>query len=222
MIATISADIVRSTSLPKEDRTALCNNLRGVIAYLEKTCPGFRGRIVRGDGMECLVTEYRQVLRMAMLIKLFVKVQVAGMACHDLLRQHGIRFSIGMGEDDGAGSREDVMDSPVLSLSDRNLEKMSGTNLYTAFEMDHAPQFVNHMLGSYVAMLGNFVDLYSAQQSELVFYKLQGRNEEEIGERIGMTPSSVTSQLQGTQWGLLRTALKDFEIIDFKKMYSNT
>lgn len=54
MIATISADIVRSTSLKTEDLIALRNSLKELLDDFEKDYPGFWARIVRGDSIECV------------------------------------------------------------------------------------------------------------------------------------------------------------------------
>ena len=98
MIATISADIVRSTSLQTGDLIELRNRLRGLLDDLEKDYQGFWARITRGDSIECVVSDYRYVLRIAILIKLFVKIQVDRYDCHELLQRYGIRFSVGIAE----------------------------------------------------------------------------------------------------------------------------
>ena len=80
MVATISADLVRSTSLSTQDMMKLRSKLGDLFEDFEKEYPGFWARIVRGDSIECFVPEYRYSLRIAILIKLFVKVLAAEMA----------------------------------------------------------------------------------------------------------------------------------------------
>ena len=62
MIATISADIVRSTSMNTEDLIALRNKLHGLFLDLEEDYPGFWARIFRGDSIECVVPNYSDAL----------------------------------------------------------------------------------------------------------------------------------------------------------------
>ena len=162
MIATISADIVRSTSLQTEDLITMRNKLRLLLDKLEENYPGFWARIVRGDSIECVVPEFRYSLRIAILIKLFVKVQAEGVHCHELLRQHGIRYSIGLGDLNFADKGEDIINGPAIYLSGRNLDDIGRKDLYTAIEMDKTLMSFNNLLGSYVAMVGNLVDSYSA------------------------------------------------------------
>lgn len=218
MIATISADIVRSTSLQTGDLIELRNRLRGLLDDLEKDYQGFWARITRGDSIECVVPDYRYVLRIAILIKLFVKIQVDSLDCHELLQRYGIRFSIGLADINYADKNEDIIDGPAIYISGRNLDEISKKDLYTAFEIEKTSRAFSQVMDSYVALLGNLVDSYSAKQAEVVFYKLLGYKEVEISHRIGVYQSAVNMRSTGAQWGLLNTAIKDFEELTYKEI----
>ena len=219
MIATISADIVRSTSLKTRDLMALRDKLRSLLDQFEEEYPGFWARIVRGDSVECVVPEYRQALRIAILIKLFVKVQAAGLDCHELLQRHGIRFSIGIGSLDYADKKDDIINGEAIYISGRNLDEISRkSSIFTVLEMAAAPPAVNDMMDSYVALLSNLVDSYSAKQAEVVFYKMLGYKEAEISERLGIYQSSVNMRSSQAKWGLIRTAIRDFEEMDSESL----
>lgn len=219
MIATISADIVRSTSLQTEELIDLRNKLRDLLKDFEKDYPGFWARIVRGDSIECYVPEYWYVLRIAILIKLFVKIQAVGYDCHEMLQKHGIRFSIGIADINYADKTEDIINGPAIYLSGRNLDEISRRdNIYVAFEIDNAPNSFSDLLESYVALLSNLVDTYSAKQAEVVFFKMLGFKEVEISKRLGIYQSSVNMRSTSAQWGLLNTAIKDFEKIEFRNI----
>ena len=216
MVATISADIVRSTSLSTRDMMTLRGKLRGLFEELEKEYPGFWARIVRGDSIECFVPEYRFALRIAILIKLFVKVQAAGYDCQELLQRHGIRFSIGIADINYADKADDIINGAAINISGRNLDRIARKDyLYTVFEMDQAPRSLSNLLDSYVAMAGNLTDSYSAKQAEVVFYKLLGLKEVEIARRLGIYQSAVNTRSSGAQWRLLNMAIKDFEELEF-------
>lgn len=218
MIATISADIVRSTSLRTEDLIELRKRLRVLLADLEKDYSGFWARIVRGDSIECVVPEYRYSLRIALLIKLFVKMQADGFDCHEMLQKYGIRFSIGISEIKYADKDEDIIEGPAIYLSGRNLDEISRREIYTAFEIGDAQKSLNNLMDSYVALLGNLVDTYSAKQAEVVFFKLLGYKEVEISQRLGISQAAVNIRSTGAQWGLLNMAIKDFEKLELKKI----
>ena len=219
MIATISADIVRSTSLSTEDLIRLRNELRNLFEDFEKDYPGFWARIVRGDSIECFVPEYKYVLRIAILIKLFVKMQTFKYCSSELFQRYGIRFSIGVADIKYADKKEDIIDGMAIYLSGRNLDDISRKdNVLTAFELGNAPNHVNNLIDSYVALVGNLVDSYSAKQSEVVFYKLLGFKEIDISRRLGIYQSSVNTRATNAQWGLLNTAIRDFESFNFESI----
>ena len=216
MVATISADIVRSTSLQTEELIDLRNRLRKLLNNLERDFPGFWARIVRGDSIECYVPKYWYALRIAIMIKLFVKIQAADYDCHELLQKYGIRFSIGIADIKYADKEEDIIDGPAIYLSGRNLDEISRNNINIAFEIDNASKPFNNLLESYVALLSNLVDTYSTKQAEVVFYKMQGLKEIEISERLGIYQSAVNMRSSSAQWKLISTAIKDFEKLDFE------
>ena len=219
MIATISADIVRSTSMNTEDLIVLRNRLRDLFQDFEKDYPGFWARIVRGDSIECVVPNYNDALRIAILIKLYVKMRVSEFDCSEMLQRYGIRFSIGVADIKYADKKEDIINGPAIYLSGRNLDEISRReNVMTAFEIGQAPKPLSNLLDSYVAMVSGIVDSYSAKQAEVVFLKLLGFKEMEISERVGISQSSVNTRAANAQWGLLNTAIKDFEALEIEQI----
>ena len=219
MIATISADIVRSTSMNTEDLIVLRNRLRDLFQDFEEDYPGFWARIVRGDSIECVVPNYNDALRIAILIKLYVKMRVSEFECSEMLQRYGIRFSIGVADIKYADKKEDIINGPAIYLSGRNLDEISRReNIMTAFEIGQAPKPLSNLLDSYVAMVSGIVDSYSAKQAEVVFLKLLGFKEIEISERVGISQSSVNTRAANAQWGLLNTAIKDFEALKIEQI----
>lgn len=219
MIATISADIVRSTSMNTEDLIVLRNRLRDLFHDFEEDYPGFWARTVRGDSIECVVPNYNDALRIAILIKLYVKMRVSGFECSEMLQRYGIRFSIGVADIKYADKKEDIINGPAIYLSGRNLDEISRReNIMTAFEIGQAPKPLSNLLDSYVAMVSGIVDSYSAKQAEVVFLKLLGFKEIEISERVGISQSSVNTRAANAQWGLLNTAIKDFEALKIEQI----
>ena len=218
MIATISADIVRSTSLQTEDFMILRNRLRELLDDFEIEYPGFWARIVRGDSIECVVPEYRYALRIAILIKLFVKIQAGGFDCDELLQRHGIRFSIGIADISYADKAEDMINGSAIYMSGRNLDEISRRDLYTAMEVEAVPRSLSDVMDSYVALMNYLVDSYSIKQAEVVFYKLRGYKEVDISKRLSIYQSAVNMRSTSAQWRLLNTAIKDYEDLDFRRI----
>lgn len=218
MVATISADIVRSTSLNTESLIALRNGIRGLFDILEGDYPGLWGRVVRGDSIECFVPECEKALRIAILIKLYVKMHVAQTDGEESLQRYGIRFSIGVGEIEYESKKEDIINGPAIYISGRNLDSITLMDDLTSFEIAGAPDSLNAIMDSYVAMAGSIVDSYSAKQSAVIYYKLRGFKEMEISRILGVTQSSVNIRSTNAKWGLLSLAIEDFEHFDFAKV----
>lgn len=219
MVATISADIVSSTSLMTKELIELRKRLQDLFERIGENSPGFWGRIVRGDSIECFVPEYHDALRIAILFKLFVKMVVAEWDCSPLLQRYGIRFSIGIGDISYADRREDIIDGPAIYISGRNLDAISGVrDVYSCIEVDECDKNINYLLDSYVAMIDNLLNSYSVKQAEVVYYKLCGYKEIQIGELIGVKQSAVNSRSSLADWNLLGRAIKDFENFDFERV----
>ena len=217
MVATLSADIVKSTSLQTEDLIELRNRLLNLFDELEKDYLGFWARIVKGDGIECFIPEHRYALRIAVQLKLFVKMLADKFNCSEMLQKYGIRFSIGMSRRVYENREQDIMDGPAIYISGRNLDAISRrANVYSIIEVDGASEEMNCFLDSYVAMVSNLLDSYSVKKAEVVYYKLLGFKEREISERLGIFQSSVNTRSTNAQWGLLNSAIKDFENINFE------
>ena len=181
--------------------------------------PGFWGRIVRGDSIECFVPEYHDSLRIAILIKLYVKMAVAEWDCSPLLQRYGIRFSIGIGAISYADREEDIIDGPAIYISGRNLDAISRVrDVYSCIEVDGCDKKTNYLLDSYVSLIDNLLNSYSVKQAEVVYYKLLGYKETQIGEMIGVRQSAVNSRSSLADWNLLGRAVKDFENFDFERI----
>ena len=219
MVATISADIVSSTSLDTRDLIELRRHLQELFRRMAEDSPGFWGRIVRGDSIECFVPEYHDALRIAILLKLYVKMAVAEWDCSPLLQRYGIRFSIGIGAVSYADREEDIIDGPAIYISGRNLDAISRVrDVYSCIEVDGYDKKTNCLLDSYVSLIDNLLNSYSVKQAEVVYYKLRGYKETQISEMIGVRQSAVNSRSSLADWNLLSRAVKDFENFDFERI----
>ena len=73
MYATISADIVSSTTLSIDETIALKKKINDQFVSLSCKFPGFWGRLIKGDYIECLVPNPSAALRIALILKTLVK-----------------------------------------------------------------------------------------------------------------------------------------------------
>ena len=210
MEATISADIVNSTSLETRDLIELRKQLRSLFERIEtEMLPGFWGRIVRGDTIECYVPDCGKALRIAIIIKLFVWIYA----------ERGLRFSIGIGSMKYVDEKEDIMDGPAIYLSGRNLDAISSErDVFATIGLESDAVGVRCLLESYVSLIDSLIGSYSQKQVEVVYYKLLGYKERQISEMLNIYQSAVNSRSSLAKWGLLEMAIKDFERLNFNQI----
>ena len=112
MYATISADVVSSTSLSKEAMIELNERLKKCLSTLELRYQGFWGRIVKGDSIECVMSCPEDAFEAALILKTLVK-SFEPTDVNDLKRfnRYGLRIAIGIG---------------AMKTIDRNLDMMDG------------------------------------------------------------------------------------------------
>ncbi len=73
--ATIPADIISSTALSPDDKKDLRKRITCFISELTEKYKNerFLGRVVQADCIECAIQEPRHALRIALLLKTFIK-----------------------------------------------------------------------------------------------------------------------------------------------------
>jgi hypothetical protein len=215
MEATISADIVNSTSLEVNEIKALRKRLNELFNHFESEIPGFWARIVRGDTIECYVPDYRKALRVAITIKLYVKSAASSFPYSFLLSKYGIRYSIGIGSLKYVSKEDDIIDGPAIYISGRNLDAISNKkDVYSIIDMERDSMGMKWFLDSYVSLLDNLINGYSPKQAQVVFYKLLGYKEQKISELLNVYQSAINSRSSLARWSLLDAAIKDFENLD--------
>ena len=126
--ATISADIVSSTSLSVEELTLLQSKIRRFLDELSEKSQGKNwGRLFKGDSVEIFLHDPHEALRVALLLKTLVKKTFSwGKETNvrrELFRKYGIRLAIGIGEMRIANQKQDVLDGDAIYYSGRLLEK---------------------------------------------------------------------------------------------------
>ena len=178
--------------------------------------PGFWGRIVRGDMIECFVPDGGKALRIAIVIKLFVRMFADQVPSSSLTRQHGIRFSIGIGSLKYVEKNEDIIDGPAIYISGRNLDAISAEkDVYAAIGIESDSFGIHGLLESYVSLIDNLIGSNSIKQAQVIFYKLLGYKEQQISKLLGIYQSAVNSRSTLAGWNLLERAIQDFENLNY-------
>ena len=213
--AAISADIVSSTSLSREALMELTARVKTLLGQAAGEYPGFWGRLVKGDTIECVMEHPGDALRVAVLLKSFIKsiVPSDGVA-DDKFKQFGLRLAIGIGSMRIIDEELDMMDGEAIYLSGRALANMRDkTN--DSFQIMMQPD-VSHGALSVIAMLLNqLINKATRRQCETLFHKLQCKVENDVAIRMGISRPGVNQNLRNMGWDAIERSIKYFEQLDF-------
>jgi hypothetical protein len=220
--ATISADIVSSTSLSVEQRLILEKELVGLLNMLKKTYGSklFFGRLIKGDYIECVLEDPKLALRVALLIKSCVKSvdiradKKSGQTLKDF-KEYGIRIAIGIGELSIWNKKKGIIDGEAIYFSGRAINEMTASDkkikntlVFKSNNPDWNDSFtpVFHLLDVLFAK-------YKRAQSEIVFYKLLNKSEKEITDILKKSQSTINQHSTATGWTAIESAVAYFEKI---------
>lgn len=216
MYATLSADIVSSTSLSKEDTIELKNKIESLFQLLENKFPCFWGRQIKGDYIECLIPNVSDSFRIALIIKSYIKsITLPGIKQSKNFKTYGIRIAIGIGDMRIIDKKEGILDGEAIYLSGRAIENMTSLNKGTL-----SIQINNDILFSALNTIAVLTDALmnnaTKKQSEVLFYKLLSVKEEDIADKLGIKQPGVNNHSSSAKWYCIEEALNYFEQIKFE------
>lgn len=216
MYATISADVVSSTSLSIDETIELKQKIKELFFSLEGLYPAFWGRQIKGDYIECLIPDVSKAFRIALIIKTYIKsFNVIEAKDKKLFQTYGIRLALGIGNMRIIDKEQGIMDGEAIYLSGRCLEEMKSPNKGTLIiDID------NDKLWSSLRTVGLLTDALvnnaTKRQSEVLYYKLLSKNEQEIADLLRVKQSGVNRHSSLAKWYCIEEALNYFEQINFE------
>ena len=217
--ATISADIINSTSFNKDDTVMLSQYLGDFFVLLNSQFADSWGRVVRGDGLEIVVPNIKDVVRIAILLKCYIKAFKVNFSSftnasrgHRRIPNFGVRVVIGIGGLRINDQERGLIDGQAIYNSGRMLTKISyrtrGT-LIIAGKEDIG--FVG--LQPILSLIDEIILHSTAKQCDIMVKRFLGLTEAQIAQKIGITQSAVNTHLRRAGWHAI------FEAIDFYEEY---
>ena len=210
--ATISADIVDSTKLSTNDVLRVNNLLSGFLNPMQKVSKGSWGRVVRGDGFECVLTRPCDLLRVALLLKCYVKMFEPELPNQEFAR-YGIRIAMAIGELRTNDQTLGIIDGEAIYLSGRAIDSrhpnVRGT-MMLCYEGKEA-----EALAAIVGLCDTIVNKSTAKQCEVLYNKLCGADEGELASALGKSRPTVNKHSQRAGWPAIERAVRYFESIKF-------
>ena len=220
--ATISADIISSTSLEVEQRLYLEDRLVHLLSEVRKKFrqDGFYGRLIKGDYIECALKRTKNALRIALLVKAYIKsLDVSdGKDRSDLnkFKIHGVRIAIGIGELNIFDPKKGILDGEAIYFSGRAIEGMSTygkerivikNSLFFKSNREDWDKCLNPVCGLLDVLFSKMTRL----QSEIVYYKLLGKTEIEIKDILKKGQSTINQHSTAAGWNAIENAIRFFE-----------
>lgn len=214
MWATISGDIVSSTSLSENDTIKLKQHFNDLFKMLEDKYPGFWGRQIKGDYIECAVPNANNALRIALLIKSSIK-SFDAVSGNELFAVYGLRMAIGIGSMRIVNRESDLMDGESIYLSGRTL---AGMSKLSKGSLSVASKGFNHInaLQTIAVLTDAIMNKMTRRQAEVIFYKLSDMKEIDIAEKLSIRQSSVNARSSSAQWYSIEEAIHCFEHLNFE------
>ncbi len=216
MYATISADIVSSTSLSEVETIELKQHIEEQLKMLETLYPNFWGRLIKGDYIECVIPNASDAFRIALIIKNSIKAfGIKKTPGNKLFYTYGARISIGIGGMRIVDREQGIMDGEAIYLSGRSLAKMGSLSKGT-LTIETANKNLSQNLHVIAVLTDAILNDATPKQSQVIYYKLLGYKESEIAEKMKIYQSGVNNHSSSAKWYCIEEVLNYFEQIKFE------
>jgi hypothetical protein len=220
-LATISADVISYTSLADDEKRKLEKGIRDLLSDLSVRYKkhGFFGRLVQGDYIECAMNAPEYALRIALLLKSYVKSVDFKKPSSKRLKyfgEHGIRLAVAIAPLNRIDPVDGVIDGEAIYLSGRAIKNLSTSGKQkiviknTMFFCSNDKDLQDHF-DLIFSLLDTIISKCSAKQSEIIFYKLMGNSEKEISHKLVKSQSTISEHSTAAGWLSIEKAVNYFE-----------
>lgn len=206
--ATLSADIVRSTSLSTDDTIRLKNFLQQFLNHISSSYKGTWGRIIKGDGLELVTEMPNDILRIALLLKCYIRMFKPQDESDKYFKKYGIRIAVSVGGLRINDETKGIIDGEAIYMSGRGLDMMSDkTENLRFFSNDESLSGMDVIY----SLLDVLLSKATSRQCETIYYRLQGYNETKTAEILGINQSAVNQHCASANWSTIAMALQYFD-----------
>lgn len=223
--ATISADVISYTSLKETEKRRLESAIKQLIKELSERYKkqSFYGRLVQGDYIECAIDNPQYALRIALLLKTYIKSIDFGVPKIEKSRikyfsEHGIRLAVAIAPLDKLDPRKEIIDGEAIYLSGRAIKNYSTSDtqkvvIKNTMFFCSANNTYQQQFDVLFALLHTILSKCSSKQSKVVYYKLLDLNEKEIAKKLGKYQSTINQHSTSAGWLSIEKAVNYFENI---------
>lgn len=233
--ATISADIIASSSLSPEELYNLTQFIYGLFEKIrvyqnENNKEEIKMRLVAGDLIECLLMNPNDALRIALILKAGIKSFPTENPVNPdptiekyrkLLEVHGIRAAIGIGDMDIELAENNILKGEAINISGRLISEQKTSNkervtIKNTLFFGSGNEYQNRIFQPILSLLDTIFTKMTRKQSEIILWKLSGYSEQKIAEEFNVSQSSVNQHSKNAGWTSIEEALHLFETFNFQ------
>jgi hypothetical protein len=219
----ITGDIIESGKLKPEEKEWLAKTLKKALKVWDKDFQ-MKSEMYRGDSFQCLLQEVSYSLRVALLIKTYIKslnpsnvfdiyqrknptIKTSAVLSSNMFDS---RVSIGIGEVDLEMKSVATSDGVAFNISGTNLDNIKGSK--QSMVIGSNDEF-NAELETELVLLDNIITRDTALQCEVINLKLLGYTETKIANIFKIKQSAVNQRSNSAGWNAIEVLIKRFESI---------
>lgn len=221
--ATISADIISYTSLSNESKRFVERKIRELLEVIDDVFKTEKilGRIVHGDSIEFGMQSPVHALRIALLLKTYLKA--LDLPGDDLankrlkyFKEHGVRIALAVAPLTLLDPENGIIDGEAIYLSGRAIKGQSTSDKQkiiiksTMYFCSLQPE-EHEKYETIFSLLDTIISRCSGKQCEVVFFKLLGLSEKEICGKLGKYQSTISQHSTAAGWQSIEKSVNYFE-----------
>ncbi|MCB7480076.1 SatD family protein [Christiangramia sediminis] len=221
MIAVLSADLLSSSSYPKQLMEKVISSLNREFKALEnlsKEDSGFK--IFRGDSFQGIVYDPSKALKAALQLKTAInRLHLHENGINKAFKKEAdLRLAIGIGSYDF--KRDSILESngQAFQFSGRTLDDMKKEN--RKLQLKTPSENINAEFDTSLILFDAIADKWSTASAEVIYYLLKAYKETEIASELGISQSAVNQRKKAAGWDAIDKLLTRYESV-IKEHFSN-
>jgi hypothetical protein len=221
--AVITGDLIQSTKMPNEGREWLFQCIAQALKKWNKDYE-MKSEMYRGDSFQCLLNNPVNALRVALLIKTYIRSlhpcepdniekTNSSLQQKETLHTHWIfdaRIAIGIAEVEQQGKSLAASGGPAFILSGRLVDELKHTK--QAFGMATDDPYRDELETESI-LLDTIISKTTALQCEVINRKLLNYTEMKIAKELHVQQSAVNQRSSSGSWNAIHAMVKRFETI---------
>ncbi len=223
--STISADVISYTSLLEEEKRELETGIKELLSDLTKKYEkySFYGRLVQGDYIECALKSPKYALRIALLLKTYIKTFEFNKKNEKgnrlkYFNEYGIRLAVAIAPLEKIDPEKGIIDGKAIYLSGRAIKNLSTSNkqkivIKNTMFFCSLDKKIQEQFDTFFSLLDTIISKCSAKQSEIIYYKLLNFSEKEISEKLNKYQSTISQHSTAAGWLSIEKTVVYFENI---------